>query len=409
MFDLFIKNIGLLATAKGEKPLAGKKQNKISFTQNVSIGIKNKIIEYVGENKDLKAKKIINANGCLVTPGLVDSHTHLVFGGWRENEIPLKLKGLGYLDILKAGGGILSTVTHTREESKKALYNKAYKLLNDIMSYGTTTIEAKSGYGLNTENEIKQLEIVKELNEKHKMDIVSTFMGAHAMPEEYKENREKYINIICKTMIPLVAQKKLAEFCDVFCEKGVFSVLESEEILKTAKKYGMKSKIHSDELECSGGSLLAAKLKALSAEHLIQADDESIEAMSKSKTIAVLLPTTSFYLDKTFARARYMIEKNIPIAIASDFNPGSSPNFNLQLSMNIAYIKYKLTPEEILTAVTLNAASAINRSNILGTIEEGKQADILIWKANNLNYIIYRFGNNLIKNVIKKGEVVFNL
>lgn len=409
MFDLLIKNIGVLATPKGKKSLSGNNQKKISLLKDVSIGIKKGIIEYIGVSNYSKAKKIIDAKGLLVTPGLVDSHTHLIFGGWRENEIPLKLSGASYMEILSSGGGILSTVKHTREESQKSLYNKTYKLLNDIMRCGTTTLEAKSGYGLTLKDEIKQLEIANELNKKHKMDIVSTFMGAHAIADEYKNNRDEYINLICKKMIPKIASLKLAEFCDIFCENGVFTVSESEKILKTAKKYGFGLKIHADELETSGGALLSAKLKAKSAEHLIQTDYRGIEAMAKSGTIAVLLPSTSFYLDKPFAKARTIIEKNVPVAIASDFNPGSSPGFNLQLSMNIAYIKYKLTPEEILVATTLNGASAINRADITGTIEVGKQADILIWNAKNLNYIIYRFGNNLVKTVVKKGVVIYNL
>lgn len=409
MFDLLIKNIGVLATPKGKKSLSGNNQKKISLLKDVSIGIKKGIIEYIGVSNYSKAKKIVDAKGLLVTPGLVDSHTHLIFGGWRENEIPLKLSGASYMEILSSGGGILSTVKHTREESQKSLYNKTYKLLNDIMRCGTTTLEAKSGYGLTLKDEIKQLEIANELNKKHKMDIVSTFMGAHAIADEYKNNRDEYINLICKKMIPKIASLKLAEFCDIFCENGVFTVSESEKILKTAKKYGFGLKIHADELETSGGALLSAKLKAKSAEHLIQTDYRGIEAMAKSGTIAVLLPSTSFYLDKPFAKARTIIEKNVPVAIASDFNPGSSPGFNLQLSMNIAYIKYKLTPEEILVATTLNGASAINRADITGTIEVGKQADILIWNAKNLNYIIYRFGNNLVKTVVKKGVVIYNL
>ncbi len=407
MYDLVIDNIGVLVTAEGNKPLKGKDQGKVRTLENASIAINGEKIVSIGNSGDFKeAKKTIDAEKKLVTAGLVDAHTHLVFGGYREYEVPLKLAGASYLDILNAGGGILSTVKSTREASKESLYNKAYNFLDEMMKHGTTTVEAKSGYGLNLETEIKQLEIAKELNAKHPADLAFTFMGAHAIPPEYKENKEEFLRIICEEMIPKVAELKLADFCDIFCETGIFSPEETERILTTAKEHGFRVKLHADEIKPIGGSQLAGKIKAISAEHLIEAPDEGIESMAKGGTIAVLLPATSFNLGKNFARAKKMIECEVPVAIATDFNPGSCPSFNMQFAMTLGCSKYKMTPEEVIVAVTLNSACAIEKSEILGTLETGKQADIIIWDAPNLNYIFYRFGNNLVDRVIKKGKLV---
>ncbi len=407
MYDLIINNIGMLATPSGNSPRKGNDQKDVITIENASIGIKDGVVAYVGTSPCSEdAKTVIDAKKCLVTPGLVDAHTHLVFGGFREYEIPLKLSGATYLEILAAGGGILSTVKNTREASKDELYEKASSFLDDMLKHGTTTVEAKSGYGLNLETELKQLEVVKLLNEKHNVDLVSTFMGAHAIPSEYKDKKEDFIKLLCEEIIPKVGTLKLAEFCDIFCETGIFTAEDSEVILKVAQRYGMRSKIHADEINPIGGSSLAGNIKAISAEHLIEADRAGMESMARGGTIAVLLPATSFYLAKNFAKAKEMISLNIPVAIASDFNPGSSPSFNVQFVMNLGYLKYGLTPEEVLTAVTINAACAVGRGDTVGTIEVGKQADIIIWDAPNLNYIFYRFGNNLVDKVIKKGQLV---
>lgn len=275
-----------------------------------------------------------------------------------------------------------------------------------MLSLGTTTCEAKSGYGLDFENELKQLTITKRLNESQPVDLISTFMAAHAVPEEYKENREEYISLIIEQMIPYVAEHHLAQFCDVFCETGVFSAEESRRILTAAQKHGLGAKIHADEIDPIGGSVLAGEIGAVSAEHLIVCPDEGIESMAKGKTIACLLPATSFYLGATFAPAKKMIEAGVPVAVASDFNPGSTPNLSLQLAMNIACYCYRMTPEEVLTAATLNAAAAIGQAERIGSVEVGKQADLLIWDADNLNFIFYRYGNNLVRTVIKNGKIV---
>lgn len=405
--SLLIHNIGLLATPLGFEAKAGKEQGDIIFLENAYIFVRDGLIEKIGQGKpDEYADQLINAEGCLVTPGLVDAHTHLVFGGWREHELPLKLEGVPYLDILAQGGGILSTVRATRAATREELKNKALKILSGMLRHGTTTCEAKSGYGLNLETELKQLRTVKDLNKAQPIRLVSTFMGAHALPEEYGYDRESYIDLLIDQMLPKVAEEKLAEFCDIFCESGVFSADEARSVLKAAQMLGLGAKIHADEINAIGGSELAGELGAVSAEHLIAATDEGIAAMARSGVIACLLPATSFYLGKPYARARDMMAQGVPVCLATDFNPGSCPSFNLQLAMNLACWHYRLLPGEVLTGVTLNAAAAIGLQKEIGTLEPGKRADIVLWDAGNLDYIFYRFGENLVRMVIKDGLLV---
>jgi len=405
MLDLLIKSANL-ATPLGDKPKKGEDFGSILIENDTNIGICDGKIAYIGrENRE--AAKILDAGGNLVTPGLVDCHTHLVFGGSRQNELELKLSGHDYLEILAAGGGILSTVESTRAADFDELYNKSAKFLDDMLRHGTTTVESKSGYGLNLETELKQLKVAHKLQNEHASDVVSTFMGAHAIPKEYKENPDAYVDLIINEMIPSVAKSGLAKYCDIFCEAGVFNSEQSKKILSAAKDSGMGIKIHANEINNLGGALLAAELGAISAEHLIASNHDDMEALSKSGTIAVLLPTTSFYLGKDFAPAKEMAEKGIALAIASDFNPGSSPNYNLQLSMTLACLKYRLNPSQVLTAVTLNAACAIDLGNSKGTAEIGKDADLVIWDCPDLNYLLYRFGNNQAKIVIKNGKRAF--
>lgn len=414
--NLVVRNIGVLATPKGNKAKGGLQQGEISLVKNAFVAIKDGKVVYIGDEtkksdidylRENFPYKEIDAEGKLVTPGFVDPHTHLIFAGWRQKELTLKLKGYKYLDILKMGGGILYTVEKTRNAALQELVENAKKSLKIMLSYGTTTCEAKSGYGLNVEDELKILQAIKILNQIQPLEIVPTFMGAHAVPKEYKDKKE-YIKLI-KEMMPRIKQEGLAEFCDVFCEEGVFDLKESEEILREAKKCGLTPKIHADEITPMGGAKLAAKVGAISAEHLIHADEEGIEELAKNNVIAVLLPGTSFYLGENFAKAEIFKEKNVPIALATDFNPGSSPNESLQIVVNLACLKYKLTPEEVLTAVTLNAAAAINRASIIGTIEEGKNADIIIWEADDLDFICYHYGTNLVNKVIKKGALVWEV
>ena len=406
MTKKLIKNIGLLATPIGSKAKAGTEQGQIGLMEQAWLLWEDGRIVDLGQGMPPTADQVYDAEGRLVTPGLVDPHTHLVFGGWREHELAMKLKGVPYLDILAAGGGILSTVRATRAATKDQLIAKTLPVLDRMLTLGVTTCEAKSGYGLALEHELKMLEAVKDLNVKQPIDLVSTFMAAHAVPEEYKSDRQAYIDLIVNEMIPLVASKGLAEFCDVFCETGVFDAEESKRVLLAGQKAGLRSKCHSDEIDPIGGTEMAGSIRAVSCEHLIACSPSGIKTMAEGGVIACCLPATSFYLNASFAPASDMISAGVPVAFGSDFNPGSCPVHSLQIAMNIGCYKYRMTPEECLTAVTLNAASAIGRAELAGTLEPGKQADILIWDAPNLDYIFYRFGDNLVASVFKNGEQV---
>ncbi len=406
MSSLLIRNIGMLATPEGAEARRGADQGKIRVLENAWIYTENgEIISCGTGNPPVTFGEKLDAEGRLVTPGLVDAHTHLIFGGWRQNELAMKIRNVPYLDILAAGGGILSTVKATHAATEEELAAKASAALDEMLRFGTTTCEAKSGYGLNKKEEVKQLKVIKKLNKEHPMDVVPTFMGAHALPPEYKENREGYLKLLCEDMIPAVAKQKLAKFCDVFCETGVFTAEESRRILQAGLDNGLTPKIHADEIDAIGGSRLAGEIGAISAEHLIVCPDDGIESMAQGGTIACLLPATSFYLNSTYAPARKMIEAGVPVALASDFNPGSCPCLNLQLVMNIACLKYRLTPEEVLTGVTLNAAAAIGMAEKVGSVDRAKQADLVIWDAPDLNYLCYRLGSNLAHTVIKKGVI----
>ena len=406
MSSLLIHNIGVLATPEGAEARRGEAQGKLRVLEKAWIYTENgEIISYGTGNPPVTFGEKLDAGGRLVTPGLVDAHTHLIFGGWRQNELAMKLRNVPYLDILAAGGGILSTVKATRAATEDELTAKAAAALDEMLAFGTTTCEAKSGYGLETKEELKQLRVIKRLNKEHPMDLVPTFMGAHALPPEFKENREGYLKLLCEEMIPAAAKQKLAKFCDVFCETGVFTAEESRRILQAGLDNGLTPKIHADEIDAIGGSRLAGEIGAISAEHLIVCPDAGIESMAKGGTVACLLPATSFYLNSTYAPARRMIEAGVPVALASDYNPGSCPCLNLQLVMNIACLKYRLTPEEVLTGVTLNAAAAVGMADKVGSIDRAKQADLVIWDAPDLNYLCYRLGSNLAHTVIKKGEI----
>ncbi|MDD2217258.1 MAG: imidazolonepropionase [Eubacteriales bacterium] len=411
MSKLLIKNIGILQTPIGSYPHKGEEQGENRKIKNAAILCEDGIIKEITSDGKLpngsgNAGMIIDAEGKLVTPGLVEGHTHLVFGGYRQHEIPLKLAGASYLDILAAGGGILDTVRKTRESSFKELYDKTQGFLDEMLCLGITACEIKSGYGLDLENEVKMLKVAKKLNEDHPMSIVSTFMGAHAVPDEYKGRTDEFIEFLCNEVLPHIKEEGLAEFCDVFCETGVFDVPQTERYMQTAKDLGFKLKIHADEIEEIGGSELAGKMGAVSAEHLIAIGEKGMAAMKQAGTTAMLLPATSFYLGKTFAPARRMIELGIPVAIASDFNPGSCPSLSLQFAMNLGYLKYRMRPEEILTAVTINSACGIGMGDKVGTIEPGKQADFVIWDAPDMEMVCYRFGSNMALETIKNGILV---
>lgn len=414
MATLLVKNIGLLQTPVGSYSHKGKEQGQNLKLKDAAIFIEDGMIREITQDGKLPQKAeaadtVIDAEGKLVTPGLVEGHTHMIFGGYRQHEIPMKLKGAGYLDILRAGGGILDTVRKTRAAGFAELYDKTEGFLDEMMGLGVTTCEAKSGYGLDFDTEVKMLEVLKKLNEDHPMDIVSTFMGAHAIPEEYKEaegGADKFIDMLCEELLPYVKEHDLAKFADIFTEDSVFNYAQSRRYLERAKELGFGLKIHADEIEAIGGSVLAGELGAASCEHLIAVNEEGLKSLAEGGVTAMCLPATSFYLGADFAPVRRMIELGIPVAAASDFNPGSCPSLNLQFVMNLACIKYKMLPEEVLTAVTVNPACAIGMGSRVGTLEVGKQADLVIWDAPDLDMLCYRFGSNLALQVIKKGELM---
>lgn len=375
------------------------------------IVVDNGIIEKVEKGdvpEDLrkKALKIVNAKGKTILPGFVDAHTHLVHGGSRENELAMKLAGASYMEIHKVGG-IGATVRATRSASKDELFSKSVKSLDRMLLNGTTTVESKSGYGLDLETEIKCLEINKDLDKNHPLDIISTYMGAHSTPPEFKGNTDGYINFMIENVMPEVKNKNLAEFCDAFCEDKIFSVEQTEKILQAAKNLGFKLKLHADEIVPFNGAELAAKMGAVSAEHLMAVSDKGIKDMAKSKTTAVLLPATSFFLmSPIYAPAKKMLAEGVRVAISTDYNPGSSPTENIQMPMWVACFKMGLSPADIIRGVTINGAYAVNREKTAGSIEPGKNGDILVFDSPNIEYIIYHFGINLISQVWKKGKLV---
>lgn len=408
MSTALVYHIGLLATPVGTEAKKGTEQGRIRLLSDAWVRMDDGIIIAVGTGRtQTDADICVDAGFRLVTPGLVDAHTHLIFGGWRQNELADKLRGVPYLDILAAGGGILSTVSATRASSEEQLTEKACAALDEMLSFGTTTCEAKSGYGLCTDEERKQLRAIQNANRRHPIDLISTFMGAHALPPEFKDDRRAYVRMLCEEMIPAVAEEGLAEFCDVFCETGVFTAQEAETILKAGLANGLRPKIHADEINAIGGSVLAGMLPAVSAEHLIVCPEEGIRSMAQGGTVACLLPCTSLYLGSAYAPARQMIEAEVPVALATDFNPGSCPCLNLQLVMNLGCLRYRMTPEEVLTAVTLNGAAAVGRADTVGTAEVGKQGDLVIWDAPDLDYLCYRMGSNLTRTVLKNGIPVW--
>ncbi|MGI2328012.1 imidazolonepropionase [Planococcus sp. YIM B11945] len=402
-----------LATLKGlDGPRSKTAMSELGLIPDGSVWFEDGKVAAVGSTRELEQTygerssdaEVIDAKGRLVTPGLVDPHTHVAYGGSREGEFEKRLQGVSYMDIMNAGGGIHATMRMTREATEDELYEQTWKRLDAFLAHGVTTVEGKSGYGMNVETEMKQLRTMKRLNADHPIDLVPTFMGAHAVPKEYKGREDAFVDYLIEEMLPEAAE--LAEFNDVFCEKNVFTPEQSERILEAGKKYGLMPKIHADEIVSYSGAELAAKVGAISAEHLLKASDAGIKAMAQAGTIACLLPATALYLREEAAAGRKMIDAGVPVAISTDCNPGSSPTVSMPLVMNLACISMRLTPAEALAAATYNAACAINRQDRVGSLEAGKQADAVLWSVDSYQELQYLFGVNHVKSVWKNGERV---
>jgi imidazolonepropionase len=410
--DLIIENANELLTIAGgsQKPLLGTQMKELGIIRNGGLATDKGRIVAVGKTENIsrqfRSRESLDATGKVVMPGFVDAHTHLIFAGSREDEFEMRLQGASYMEILKKGGGILKTVRDTRKASRTELVESCKKTLKTMLEHGTTTVEAKSGYGLNMKDEIKCLEVIKTLNEKQPVEVVPTFLGAHAIPPEYKDNADDYVALIIEEMIPTIANRKLAEFCDVFCEKGVFGIEQSRKILLNGKKHGLKPKLHADELTNLGGTELAAEIGAVSAEHLLFASDKGIKMLAKKGVIAVLLPGAAFSLMVgRYADARKMIEFNVPVALGTDFNPSCWIE-NLQTIIALACYQMRMTAAEAIVATTINAAHAINRAKDVGSLEVGKKADVLVLDVPNHKFLGYHYGVNLIDKVLKNGKLV---
>jgi imidazolonepropionase len=403
--DILILDADELVTLKGpNRPRTKGEMDEISIIKKGCVAIKDGVIVEVGRDLRYDAERTFDARGKTVMPGFVDPHTHLVFAGSREFELDMKLRGLSYMDIMKKGGGIFYTVEETRKASDERLFQQSKDRLDAMLSYGTTTCEAKSGYGLNTEMEVKILRIQKRLNEEHLVDVVSTFLGAHAVPRDM--NSERYVDVVVEEMLPRV--KGLAGFCDVFCEKDVFSIEQSKRILEAGKTFGLTPKIHADEIVDTNGASLAAEVDAVSADHLLMSHDNGLRRMAERNVIGVLLPGTSFSLMQgRYADARRIIELGVPVALATDLNPNCWSE-NMQFMVQLACYCMKMTPAESITAATFNAACALGLNNSIGSIEKGKQADVLILNCPNHLFLPYHFGVNLVDVVIKKGCVAID-
>lgn len=379
-----------------------------------AVVIENGVITAVGKTGEVLARfdktgfETIDATGKAVLPGFIDSHTHFVFAGYRAEEFSWRLRGESYMEIMNRGGGIVNTVKATREASREELIESGRKRLDSMLSFGVTTVEGKSGYGLDEKTEIKQLEVMEELNNIHPVDIVRTFLGAHAVPEEFQGRDDEFIDYMTDNVMPQVANKNLAEFCDVFCEKGVFSLEQSKRLLLKAKELGFKLKIHADEISPLGGAELAADLGAVSADHLLHASDNGISEMAKNGVIATLLPGTAFSLKEPYARGRYIIDQDCAVSLATDLNPGSCFSESIPLIFVLATLYMDITIEEAVTALTINGAAALDRADRIGSIDVGKTGDVIILEFPSYKYIPYHIGVSCVEKVIKNGNMVFD-
>lgn len=411
---LLIKNIGQLVTMSGAVPRLGPQMKELGLIENGGIAVTGEEILAVGPTDDIEGRaqlaegcRVIDADGMVATPGFVDPHTHPVFSMTREKEFEMRILGKSYMEIAEAGGGIRASVRDLRSTPVDLLKQRTARRLDRLLAHGITTIEAKSGYGLSTESEIKQLEIIRDLNQTHPIDLVPTFLGAHEVPDEYRDNREAYIGLVINEMLPKVVSEKLAEFSDIFCEEGVFSIDDSRRIQQAAKDAGLGLKFHADELKSTGGAELAASMGAVSADHLVYTSDSGLRAMAESGTVAVLLPGTTFSLaGSKYAPARKMIEAGVAVALSTDCNPGSSHTESMPMIISLAALQMKLTAAEAISAVTVNSACAIKRQDRIGRLQVGCLADLVLWEIDDYRELPYHYGVNLAQLVIKRGKVV---
>lgn len=411
MKTLILKNASQVVTCSGFSAKKGAAMNDIGVIENGTVVVQEGKIVAVGENLDISGyadAEIIDCSQKTIMPGFVDSHTHFVFGGYRDDEYSWRLRGDSYMDIMQRGGGIANSVNATRAASKESLIALGKKRLDSMVRFGVTTVEGKSGYGLDHETEIKQLEVMKALNESHSMDIVTTFMGAHSVPVPYKGRGGEFIDFLIETVMPEVKERQLAEFCDVFCEQNVFSIEESRKLFAAAKAMGFKTKIHADEIVQLGGAELAAEVGCTSADHLLQASDAGIKAMAEKNVIATVLPCTAFSLREHFARARKMIDDGCAVAVATDFNPGSCFTESVPLAIALCTLNMQMSIEEVVSALTINGAAAVGRADQIGSIDVGKQADLVIHEFPSYKFLPYHIGVSTVEKVIKKGRLIFD-
>ena len=413
--NLLIKHISQLVTPTGDSMRCGAQMQEVKKIHDAAVFIENDTIRFVGTTAEveqslaqagIKAETCMDASGKCVLPGFIDSHTHFIFAGYRPDEFMMRLSGAAYLDIMKAGGGIAATVIPTREASFDTLYELGKNRLSMMLAQGITTIEGKSGYGLDLDTELRQLSVMKSLDENEAIDIVPTYLGAHAVPQEAKST-QSYVDFMIEKVLPEVKCKDLAKFCDVFCEEGVFSAEESERLLTAAKEMGFDLKLHADEIHAIGGSEVAGKLHAVSADHLLHITDSGIQALRDNNVIATLLPGTAFSLHAPFAPARKIIDSGCAVALASDFNPGSCFISSIPLTIALSTIYMQMSLEETITALTLNGAAALGIAEKTGSIEPGKQADLTILSYDNVNFLVYHTAANIVDTVIKKGTIVY--
>jgi len=412
MDRLILTNINELVTCQGNVPKSGKAMSNVGITDDDCILIEDGIISEVGKTEEILKKykaddcQKVDCSNNAVLPGFIDSHTHFVFGGYRQDEYAKRLEGVSYMDILKAGGGISNTVNATRSSSLDKLIADGIEKADRMLEYGVTTVEGKSGYGLDKETELKQLRAMKSINQSHPIDIVPTFLGAHLVPKEYKGKAKEYLDFIINEVLPIVKLESLAEFVDIFCEDEIFDIEQSKAYLSKAKEMGFDVKLHADEIVDMGGASLAVELNATSADHLLMISDKGINDMAKSSTIATLLPATAFSLKKNYADARKIIDGGCAVALATDYNPGSSCTCSIPLIIALAALNMDMNTREIVTALTINSACALGKQDKIGSIEVGKKADILILDYPSIDFLPYYAGMNIVKTVIKNGNVI---